>query len=443
MINNTGNNGLVILSDATGTGSLIEYGGVMATVDRYITEEKWHYISAPVDDPLAGVFLGMYMMEWDEPTGQFTYIIDPAYVMETDMQGFAIWAWDNGTVSFTGNLNTGAKSFSTTNTFNAYHNNKGFNFTGNPYPSSLNWNVDDGSGWTRTAGNIDLSLYIWNEDAGNYGVYVKNNPTGTNGVDNIIPPHQGFIVHCSAATGYIGVDNGARIHASKDILKETFTFDDPILKLKVEGNGYSDETMFLIDPLASPQYDNLLDALKYRGEPEAPQFYSLSKESRELSVNSFPYEEDYQIIPVGIEVGTESIYTISVSEFSGFDQAENILLEDLKTGVFTKIESNCTYSFTSSPLDNPDRFLLHFNGELDMPEYSEELVNIYSLNKVLFIEVPQDTEGNIIVYNIMGQELVNTAIGGEINNITIENSAYYIVKVVSDSGVVAKKVLVR
>ncbi len=443
LVNNAGNTGMVIRSDATGTGSLIEYSGVNATVERYLTDDKWHYISAPVDDPLAEVFLGIYMMEWDEPTGQWTYIIDPNYVMSTDMKGYGIWTLDIATVSFTGNLNTGAKSFNTTNTFGALHNNKGFNFSGNPYPSSLNWNVDDGTGWTRIAGNTDLTLYIWNHDEGNYGVYVKDGFTGTLDVDSIIPPHQGFIVHCSAAIGYIGVDNGARVHASKDILKEGLVFTEPMLKLKVEGNSYADEILFRIEPLASAQYDNLYDALKYRGEEDAPQLYSVSKDNLELSVNAFPDTEEYKIIPLGLEVGMESIYTISVSVLSGFDLENNIYLEDLKTGTFTKIETNSSYSFTASPFDEPMRFLLHLNGELDVPEYSNELINIYSLNKIVYIEVPENTKGSIAVYNIMGQKIVSTSIGDVLTKIAVDKSAYYVVKVVSDEGVVARKVFVR
>jgi len=441
LANNAGNTGLVISSDAMGTGSLIEYNGVNASVDRYLTEDKWHYITAPVDDPLAEVFLGLYMMEWDEPLGQWTYIFDPNYVMSTDMEGFAIWSTDMGTVTFTGNLNTGAKSFNTTNTFGASHNNKGFNFCGNPYPSSLNWNVDEGTGWTRTSGNIDPSVYIWNHDAGNYGVYVKDSPTGTNGVDSIIGPHQGFFVHCSAATGNIGVDNRARVHASKDILKTNNS--NPLFILRVNGDSYYDETMLRIDDQSSIQYDNMLDALKYRGDPEAPQLYSLSEDNQELSVNSFPDTDEYKVIPLGLEVGVESIYNISVSELNSFELPNGILLEDLKTGVITKVESNNSYSFTANPKDEAVRFLLHLNGQLDIYESSKGQTNIYSINKVLYVEVPEKTKGNIVVYNIMGQEIIKTPIEDELTKIFIEKNAYYIVTVLSDEGVEAKKVFVK
>jgi hypothetical protein len=52
---------LTIKSDATGTGSLIESNGVNATVERYLSQDRWHYISAPVDDPNTSVFTGLYV----------------------------------------------------------------------------------------------------------------------------------------------------------------------------------------------------------------------------------------------------------------------------------------------------------------------------------------------------------------------------------------------
>jgi len=309
-------------------------------VERYLTPNTWHYISAPVDDPTASVFLGMYMMEWDEPSGQWAYIVDPSFVMSTDMEGYAIWTNSTETVEFTGDLNTGPKSIATTNTFGAPHDNKGFNFVGNPYPSSLDWNVDDNSGWSRTAGNIDLSLYIWNGAAGNYGVYVKDAANGTNDVNNLIPPHQGFFVHCSAATGTLGVDDGARVHGNKDILKSGN--DEQSLNLKVTGNGYADEAMFRIDDQATVNYDNCFDGMKYRGLEEAPQLYSISADENELSVNSFPVNSEYSDIPVGFEAG-------------------DIYLEDLKIGEMIQLSDNSHYGFTANTGDNPARFVLHMN----------------------------------------------------------------------------------
>ncbi|MFN8134769.1 MAG: hypothetical protein U0Z17_05955 [Bacteroidales bacterium] len=76
--NNSGVSGLVIKSDATGTGSLKHNtANVPATVERYISgaTEAWHLLSSPVaNQSITGVFT---------PSGSYT-----------DGSGYDLYAWD-------------------------------------------------------------------------------------------------------------------------------------------------------------------------------------------------------------------------------------------------------------------------------------------------------------------------------------------------------------
>jgi len=444
LTNNSGISGLVILSDATGTGSLIENSGPNASINRFLTSEKWHYVSPPVDNATAGVFLGLYMMRWNEPSGLWSYISNPNYVMATDMEGYAIWAVNPSTVTFTGITNSGPRSFNVTNTFAASHQNKGFNFAGNPYPSSIDWNVNEGSGWTRTAGNVDLSVYIWN--GSQYGAYVKGQPYGTNGVDNIIPPHQGFFVHSSAETGYISVDNRARIHSSIELFKsgdET----SPLIKLITEGNNYSDEIVLSILPESTINYDSQFDAMKMWGDEAAPQLYSLSGDDMELSINSFPVNEEYKIIPIGFKAGAESIYSISANELNGFDPSVRIILEDLKENTVTEMIKNSIYNFTASPLDESMRFLLHLNGELAVSEnlFVNSSIKVYSYDQQVYITSESNMNGLVRIYDISGKMIISEALNGELmRKINLAGlKGNLIVQVLTDKDSVNQKVFLK
>jgi len=438
---------MVIQSDATSTGSLIDNGLIIGTgtnsIERYLSSNKWHYISAPVDDPTAQVFLGMYMMKWDEPSGEWSDIIDPNYVLSADMQGFAVWTYNPGIVTFSGDLNTGSRTMSTTNTFGASHDNKGFNFTGNPYPSAVNWNVNDGVGWTRIAGNIDPSVYIWNNSAGNYGVYVKDGASGTNGVDSIIPPHQGFFVHCNAATGSIGINNGARIHSAKDILKDTKALNIDLLKMKVWGNDFSDEVILQLNKMASTNFDSEFDGIKFFGEEYAPQLYSVSADDRQLSVNSFPLAENYEIIPLGLEVGVAGKYSISVESLTGFDITNKIQLEDLITGNIVTLNEGVLYNFSADPQNNPVRFLLHLMGNMNIDNSFSELLNIYSKDKTIFVEMAEVSNGEITLYSLTGQKISTTKITDLITSIKIQNAGCYIVSIMDNDALITRKIIVR
>ena len=91
---------------------------------------------------------------------------------------------------------------------------KGFNLTGNPYPSSIDWRAS--SGWTRsdlvsTGGGYDM--WIWNPTANNYGVYnsADADGVGTNSVTRYIAPMQGYFVTASSA-GNLSMNNDVRVH---------------------------------------------------------------------------------------------------------------------------------------------------------------------------------------------------------------------------------------
>lgn len=448
LINNAGNSGLIIKSDATGTGSLIEHNGISATVERYLTDSCWHYISSPVDDPLAGVFLGMYLKRWDEPAGTWMEITDENEVLVTDMAGYAIWTYNTDTAVFTGVLNAGSKTLNVTHQGPTDDlNDDGFNFAGNPYPSSLDWNADDGSGWTRAAGNVYNTLWIWNPGFGNYGVYIKDAVMGTNDVDNIIPPHQGFFVYCSQPNGYISVNDSARIHGSKDIYKSGDQ-SYPLLKLKAAGNYGSDETIISIQPDASVNFESQTDALKIKGYETAPQFYTLSKDNRELSINSFPESEDYRVIPLCFGAGMPGEYLMTVCTFIGFDPSDNIVLEDVKENVITKIEDeNMAYSFASDPDDQPGRFLLHMNKQMDIPESQSGLtgVNVYSFGHSIYIKSEKELSGTIKIHDLTGREIKAELF----HNITLAklslagSAGYLTVNIVTEQGVVNRKVYIR
>jgi hypothetical protein len=445
----TNNGSLTIKSDATGTGSLIENNGVTASVERYLSQDKWHYVSSPVDDPTANVFYGIYMMEWDEPSGQWSYITDPNYVLSTDMEGFAVWSsgslTGNTTVTFNGALNTGAKIINVTNTTTALHDNKGFNFAGNPYPSALDWNVNDGSGWTRTSTNVSLSLYIWNQSAGNYGVYVKDDISGTNGVSNVIAPHQGYFVYCTA-DGSLSVDNGARIHSNNSILKNG---DDtnPYVKFRITGNNYSDELMVNINSNSSFSYDLQFDALKLNGSSDAPQLYTKSIDGKELSVNAIPGLQNNVVIPMGVEVGETGTYVLYLDEITGLDNTP-VYLQDLKTNIVINIKSSNTYKFYAETGDDPDRFLLHFTNMETSPFASATTasdVSIYTgKDKIIFTSNEQFT-GSITVYDMLGQQLMTEKVYEEVHfeMTTGQMKGYYIVSLISENRVFNQKVFIK
>ncbi|MCD4697037.1 MAG: choice-of-anchor J domain-containing protein, partial [Bacteroidales bacterium] len=446
---------LTIKSDVNGTGSLIEKTGVSATVERYLTEQKWHYVSAPVDNPNTSVFLNLYMMWWDEPNEKWWNVLSGDSTLSIDMQGYSVWSSSgttgNTTVTFSGVLNTGSKTIAVTNNNNVSSDNSGYNFVGNPYASGVDWDVNDGSGWTRT--NVANSIYIWNQGVGNYGVYVKGNSgSGTNNVTNEIPPHQGFFVYCNddagpgAGSGSLSIDNGARIHSSQEILKGGKAINENI-KFAVSGNNYKDEIIISINQDASYNFDSEFDAKKLNGSENAPQLYTLASDGNELSINSIPSVETNLTIPLNIEVSEDTFYELSMTELEGFETLP-IYLEDMKENKVVDIKSVINYKFFASANDEAQRFLLHFSHN-EAPVISEgqsgENILIYASKKIITIQSANEMNGAVKVFDLLGKEVfsgrLNNTIAHEIN--MIDKEGYFIVNIVSDNSVTNKKIYLK
>ena len=446
----TNNGSLLIKSDETGTGSLIENTGITANVERYLEQEKWHFISTPVDNANTGIFAGLYLKYWDEPEEVWKPVLSSDSTLATDMQGYEIWSDDattgNTTITYTGSLNTGSETISLFNTPGTPNSTdySGFNLIGNPYPSGVNWNINDGSGWTRT--NMDMTFWVWNPDAGNYGSYTKDNPAGTNSVDSIIPPQQGFFVKCNNTSGgSLSVDNNARVHTAKDILKSGNS--GQYLSLKVQGNNHSDEIIISVSDDASAGYDPGMDGIKLYGIQAAPQLYAVTPDNYELSVTSFPLTGNVTI-PVNLEVGSDAIYELSAGDITGFENTP-VYLEDRQENTITEIVPGFAYKFFSSPEDDAARFLIHFSNNETPPfeNNSSDLtgISVHSYDKAIYINSTEKISGRIKIVDLLGRTVFNNNFNNAVfNKIDMKGrKGYFIVSIITEDEIGTEKVIIQ
>jgi hypothetical protein len=413
-------NSLLIASGA----SLIDNGFLTVTgtttVNRDYTGGEWHLISSPISNATANMFLDLYLQQHTESTNAYTDIFNPTTPLNI-MQGYALWNDLPGTATFVGNLNNGNIGSAD----NVTRNGQGWNLVGNPYASPIDW--DAASGWTKS--NVDNATYRHVDNA-TWASYVGG--VGTNGGSRYIPSCQGFFVGVTDGytLGSLNMTNDVRTHNTSTFFKDEVS---DIVRLEVSGNGYTDETVIRFLDVATPEFDGQWDAHKLFGSmDEAPAIYSAANGM--MSINSLP---ETSTVSVGVKAGVPGELTIAATETSEF---ADVVLEDLLTGSATDLK-NKTYTF-SYDMNMDNRFILHFTP-LAVGENPSDLINIYSSNKDVYVSVPANTKGDIVVYNLMGQEVARTIIYGVNNKITLEKSSYYVVKVVSNEDVVTKKVFVK
>ncbi len=459
--NNAGINGVVIYSNAPGTGSLIHHtANVPGMVSRYIpgASRSWHFLASPVaNQAISPGFTadppedyGFYT--WYEPDGLWVNYknttVAPTWNTAngdnnfTEGKGYLVEYTGTGLVKeFSGNLNSGVVSCPLTKTgITTYAT---FNLLGNPYPSAIDWKA--ANGWDRTAlheraGGYDM--YIWNDDTGNYCSFNSAGSSGINGGTQYIAVGQGFMVKAETA-GTLGMDDRIRVHSTQPYLKST---EAPVsmLRLKVTGNAntYSDEIVV--------EFGHQTDA---GGAEKMFSFYETApglftvKPDGDYSVD-FRGEPGPMTIPMNFIAGADGNYQLAASQFESFSPSASIILEDLKLDKSQNLMQNPVYAFTATTYDAEARFLLHFGGTFGLNEQGDAgYFSIYSSGSTVYISNNSGVliKGEVIVYSMIGQPLLQQPLGdGLSTKISLSGSTgYYLVKVIAGDQVCSGKVFVH
>jgi hypothetical protein len=399
-------------------GSLIQpTAGVAATVNRNISAGEWHFISAPTSNVISDMFLGQYLQMFNEGSGQYTDIYELGVPLAPG-KGYALWTDAPGYVaSFAGPLNATA-------TFPYTAGGSGWNLVGNPYASSLDWDL-------AKLGNpgLDDATYV-HRTAAMWASYVSG--ASTNGGSKYIAPAQGFIVKATAP-GSLAMNYNAQAHSSQSFWKNSEVVSN-MVKLEISGNGYTDEAVVRFLPEATAEFDGSWDAYKFYGDvAEAAQLYTIGGDK--LAINSLP---ETSIVPAGVHAGINGTYTIALTEMNDISE---VTLEDTKTATFTDLTKG-SYTFNYVAGENEQRFFLHF-GTTGIGDNKATNVAIYSYQKTVYVNLLDNVEGDIFIYNIAGQ-LISTrpsAVGS--NEIKLSNTGNYVVRVVTRDRTVVGKVFIQ
>jgi hypothetical protein len=384
--------------------------------------------------------LDYYLNAWDETTSNWVQIVgsEPCVpAPEVTMDGMVGWSlkWDDayacptpGTgdvVEFVGAPNFGDQFGAVTASGVGLYPN--FNLAGNPYPSY--WDYDAFFfGPNFAAANIFDAIYYWDEDLEQYASYV--NGLGTNGGSNFVPPAQGFFFEAFAA-GTLTYTAAEQVHVIGLPYWKTTT---DVVRLTATANDRSDETVIQFNDNSTVNRDNN-DARKLISTaPASPNLYTMA-DNIDISINHMPATESVPVYYVCETSGSVTIEATETSEFS------HVVLEDLFTGIQTDLLAG-SYTFDHVAGADPDRFILHFTP-LGIGDNFANLVNIWSSANNIYVQTP-DVTGDIVVFNMMGQEVVRTDIEPGTTVIPMNDvNTYYVVKVLTSDNAVTGKVFIK
>jgi hypothetical protein len=455
--NNSTNPGILLKSDASGTGSLIVHGTVSGsgtvTQERFMDnadwsnwKDGWHFLGSPVTnqaispafttDPASGY--DFYL--WNEPTNEWVNFKNqsggggkaPYFDVLNGSTNFELGrgymaAYDDGGVkSFTGQLNVGDVEVSGL-TYSSGAN-KSWHLLGNPFSSGLTW--DGSAAWDLT--NIAGVAKIWNEENQSY-TDLSSSPSSE------IPATNGFMVQVSTGTGSLTIPAEKKVHTSQDFYKSSSSAF--MLTAISQSAGNAQESKIVINPESTSGYDFMFDSEYLTGH--APAFYSLAG-GLQLSTNSLPELTADTEIPFVFVKNDGSQFSIEASGIENI-QATPYLL-DLKTGITQNLTENPIYNFTASNSDDPNRFLLKFTsvGIEDVDNYNKS-INIYTYNNNLYLNSDITMDASVEIFNLTGQQVYGEQV--LMNGLTQINpnlrTGWYVVKVSTDEGMASDKVFIK
>ncbi len=412
-------------------------------IQHELTAGTWHFVSSPIDNATTyafsnanpinfgqSLFFQTYNEAWilGSGTSPWVDVTNGSGETMSPGKGYKVWSDNNHIITMEGTQLNSA-NIVTPVMYTPAASYPGYNLIGNSYPSAI-----DIHGFNTWGVNMDASIYAW--DGAQY--LFQNTLFGTLGF--IIAPNQGFMVKANAAGAMFTIPATAKTFGGT-FLKSTVS---DVLKLKVSGNGYNDAAYINFNSNATANYDGQFDVEKIFGIDAAPQFYSTIT-NKNLSINTLPSLTSPVVVPMSLNVGANTTYTITASEMNSFANGTTITLEDTKTNTFTNLMQQAVYTFTASPADNANRFKLHF-GVNGINENGNGNISIYSNSNVIYVNNnSKEVVKKIVVMNVLGQEILNKkAANTTVNTITMDvASAYYVVKVITENKVYTEKVYVR
>ncbi|NOX46804.1 MAG: T9SS type A sorting domain-containing protein [Chlorobi bacterium] len=105
------------------------------------------------------------------------------------------------------------------------------------------------------------------------------------------------------------------------------------------------------------------------------------------------------------------------------------------------------YKFDAAPGDEEMRFKLHvtFKSKPAGPTNPESEVEIYAVNSNVFVQLPEDFEGNIEIHDLMGRMILSgKGVANSLNEFPINNgNGIFIVKAIDKDEVYSEKVYIK
>jgi len=226
-------------------------------------------------------------------------------------------------------------------------------------------------------------------------------------------------------------------------------------RIDVKGTFYSDKMWLFSVATSTRSYDWGWDGHKMFGCSLSPQLFAIEADGN-YQIDVIP---NFNNTYLGFSAGIDSIYTFTFTNqnlTTGYQQL--YMIDSVANKIVDIYQTGTTYTFTASATDNPvKRFRivtskpnesnLVNSGTTDVNQtYSTNNLRIYSSDKNIYIENPNQQQGKIKLCNAgTGQVVLTEVFSSQKNSIISTNvpTGTYIVNGVTLAENVSAKIIIR
>lgn len=305
----------------------------------------------------------------------------------------------------------------------------GWHLLGNPYPSNLDPVNPDASEF----GGIFKVLDAVNAQ------YVDK----TFASADLLAPFQGFFVYKdnNGSTANFTINGGTNRSRTAT---QFYKGNDPLkqLKLKVVGNGNTDECYLNIIPGASSSFDLPFDGYKWFSSSSLPALFT-SYNDELFSTNTIGSIDENPVVPLNFKVPATDVYQIEVSGVENLPNIAKVLIEDKMLNKTYEFTSDGFFIFNATNGDATHRFNIRFEAAtVSGLNDATDRLKLFVSNKTLNVDLgANNNSGSIELFNTLGAKVAafnpNTSYAQfDLSNL---GSGAFIAKLKSGSSTITKK----
>ncbi|MFK8038853.1 MAG: hypothetical protein AB8B74_11220, partial [Crocinitomicaceae bacterium] len=369
------NDSLILISDATGTARIDEItggGSIVGEIEmqRYIDagETYWRFLSSAVQGATVADYQGDFITSGyvgsDFPsfpfTSVYTYDEGTGYVGVSNAnqvinQGEGLMVWSGDTITGTDPFVVdyrGVPNQGDINMLVTFTPTDGWNLVGNPYASTIDWDLITG----LDRQNMANAIYILNPDTEQYATYI--NGASANGGSNLIASQQSFWVGAIASSPVLTIKESHKSSVDQAFFKAGSAISSGV-HIVLSGNNKTDEAVLRHVENATDGYDSEFDATKkFASWMEYPHVSILNAANEDFTVHSFDKSFQEWSLPIRTIVFQNGDYNLVFNDLTELD-VPCIKLEDTYDGQMYDVQDGIPMTFTMSDTTYLPRFILH------------------------------------------------------------------------------------